>query len=134
MQDMEGTKPHPLVERLATSPKTTSLFDGLLGGRAEVLLQDALHDPTRYPEETRALLEMLATGGRTRESMTAEEGRLLDRAVVDFATYKPVMKPVDKPRKVRITAKKPAPMSEPVDSRAPTMDVPGGEMPAYWWV
>lgn len=137
----EGRVSHPLlslgVVGAAERPAETSLFDGLLGGQSEALQQDAADHPEKYDEQTRLLLHELRAGARKLQDLDPSARRLLDRATLDFATYKAPAAP-------RAAAPK-APAPKPVrtikprfdaleDGRAPQVEEPGGVMTAYWWL
>jgi hypothetical protein len=131
-----GTQPHPLMRLTETAPPSepASLFNGFLGGRLDVLTQDATAHPERYDNRTRAFLEELAGGARKLEELSSEEKGLLDSAVMDFAAFRPPKPaPAAKPQK----EKKPALLrteNELLDERAPQVDMPSGPMTAYWWL
>jgi hypothetical protein len=134
LQHAAGTQPHPLAQLADPPPRSepTSLFDGFLGGQLEVLTQDALAHPERYDDHTRGFLDELAAG-RKLETLSKGEKELLDRAVMDFAAFRPPKPPPAPPTQ----SKKPAPpreRSEPLDERVPQVEMPGGTLPAYWWV
>lgn len=130
--------PHPLLRLTEALPKApaASLFQGLLGGKLDVLQEDALRNPDRYDERTRVLL---ADMGEKRDYQpTGDELRILDDATLDFASARPMHKPGPiLPQEM----KKPA-QQQPrrlfddreLDGREPTVETPGGTMSAYWWL
>lgn len=125
--------PHPLLQLTETAPPTSSpsIFQGLLGGRLEILTQDALDHPERYDDATKAALSELAAGTRKVE----DAGRLLDSATMDFAAFRaPPARPAPA-APVRL-ARKPALLdTEMPDSRTPPDELePGNPMSAYWWL
>jgi hypothetical protein len=126
---------HPFFQFVAPPPKqpTKTLFQELLGGRSEVLEQDALEHPDRYDEPVQVLLQELSTGTKKTESLSPVEHELLSRATIDFATYVP-------PPKAQVprvpTRPKPTPqlMDESFhDGREPQVEPPGGVMTNHWW-
>lgn len=130
-----GTQPHPLLKLTDTPPPSpTSLFDGLLGGRPEVLLQDALANPTRYEPATREALAAL--GGKRSTELTPEDRRILNLATIDYASVRPRYAAPTKAGVPRPPAQKPKSLDQDSlgDGRAPQVETPGGTMSAYWWL
>ena len=135
LEHQSGQSPHPLLQLTETTPpsRPTSLFQGLLGGRLEVLVQDALDHPERYDAATREALADLGAGPRT---LSPADHRLLDSATLDYASFRP---PQPAPRAT--SAPKPPPRKPSLlddgdmpDGREPQVETPGGPMSAYWWV
>lgn len=131
-----GTQMHPLLKLTDAAPvEPASLFNGLLGGRLEVLTQDAAAHPDRYDEETRIFLEELDGGARKLKELSPADAEMLDRAVMDFASARPQNKPA--PTKDPPKSKKPALLVEEgelPDERAPQVELPNGNTAAaYWW-
>jgi len=136
LQHEAGTSRHPLLQLTdVPPPPERSLFQDLLGGRLEILTQDALDNPDRYEEGTRSLLTELMNGAKKREQLSPAEQRLLNRATIDFATYQPekpkagVAPPKQKttPKLLSLDVVMPeTPKAEPVDPDMPA--------PAYWWL
>jgi hypothetical protein len=131
------SSPHPLLQLSETPPPSSvSLFQGLLGGRLEVLVQDSIDHPERYDEPTRLMLQELAAGASKLEELTAAERGILDRATMDFAAYRPPQAPKNAP-KPQPPMKKPR-LVEAADAledgRAPQVEEPGGTMTPYWWL
>ncbi len=129
--------PHPLLRLADTPPPSSpSLFQGLLGGRLDVLVQDAVDHPERYDEATQLALQELTAGTRKLEAMTPAERSILDRATMDFAAYRPPPAPKNAPkpqppgRKPRLVVA----ADELEDGRAPQVEEPGGTMTPYWWL
>lgn len=131
------TQSHPLVQMTETAPpsKPTSLLDGLLGGDAGAVIQDAEKNPERYDEVTRAFLTELGAGQHNIKALPQRESELLSRAVYDFAAFRPSktspLAPKVPPKK------KPALLREEgglADARAMQMDIPDDPLPPYWWL
>ena len=127
-----GGAPHPLLQ-LGTAPPrpSPSLFQGLLGGRLDVLMQDALEHPERYEDTTREALAALGT--KKPEDLGPEEHAVLDRATLDFATYRP---PAPTPAPKLLAPKKTRLLDFDdalEDGRAPQVEEPGGALTPYWW-
>jgi hypothetical protein len=135
---LNGTAPHPLMEvGVAPPPPDRSLFQGLLGGRLDVLQQDVQENPDRYDEATRAVFAELSSGAKTVESLDPVARKALDRATLDFASYRPPRTAArSEPSKPPPAPKKPRLLYDGVleDGRAPQVEEPGGPMTAYWWL
>ena len=134
VEDLLSGKPHPLIQLSETQPpRDTPLFQALLGGRLEVLQQDALYNPERYDEATRHLLMELSVGSKAMTTLDAGDQTTLDRATVDYAQFRPPAgkkpKPPSAPRPKAVAVQ-----DELGDGRAPQVETPGGTMSAYWWV
>ena len=130
-----GVAPNQLMQltdtpRPASSP---SIFQALLGGRVEVLVQDALDNPSRYDADVRAAL--LGMVSKKPEERTPADLHALNEATLDFAAFR-------SPRQAPAAAPKPAPVKKPqlmetetpYDNRAPQGEEPGGVMSSYWWL
>ena len=136
MLEHQKGKPHPLLQLSEVpAPKPSSLFEGLLGGRTEVLLQDALDHPERYDDATRAALEALAARGGV---ATPEDRKLLDNATLDFAAFRPP-RAAPLPVKPKPPAPKPKLLSDEDELRDGRAEPEGGEeagspLNGYWWV
>lgn len=137
LEHEHGLKTHPLLRLAETPPRPTSLFQGLMGGRLEVLLQDAADHPERYDEVELLMLQELATGTRKLEGMTAAEREVLDRATLDYAAVRPPKDfknaPIPKPP----APKKPKLLEadqEFADGREPLVETAGSVMSPYWWL
>jgi hypothetical protein len=132
-----GVQPHPLLKLTETAPPSEpeSLFKGFLGGRLDVLTQDAATNPDRYDEATRIFLEELAGGARKLEALTPTEAEILDRAVMDYASVRPQNKPVKE--KERPKEKKPALLREAgelPDEHTSQVELPDDALDtAPWW-
>lgn len=133
-----GEQPHPLMCLTeARPPNDPTIFEGLLGGDLNVLVQDMQKAPERYSSQEKSLLDELASGQKNIKALTETDGRLLSQVVLSFATFSPpkpkppVAKTPPGPRR-----QKPALISyedELQDGRAPQVEMPGGAMTAYWW-
>lgn len=133
----EGTKAHPLVALSdMPTPPPQSIFQGLLGGRTELLVQDALDHPERYDEPMRNALAEL--GGKKPGELTAAQLQTLNRATLDFAAYRPKARPAPAaiPQSRTPPPKKPKLLEGGAleDGREPMVETAGGPMSAYWWV
>ena len=134
LDHQNGVASHPLVQLTETAPPTSSpsIFQGMLGGRLEVLLQDAADHPERYDEATHVMLGELAAGTRKVEDLAPGA---LDSATMDFAAFRPpprppaAARPAPAPRRPSLLA------TEMADSRTPPDELePGNPMSAYWWL
>jgi hypothetical protein len=106
-----------------------------LGGRVDVLAQDALDHPDRYDERTRLLLADL--GEKRDYQPNGDELKALDRATLDFAEARPPRPttPPVLPQNARKPAQRPRELlGGDFDSREPTVEAPGGVLSAYWWL
>jgi hypothetical protein len=139
LPSIQESADHPLHSFLQLSetppPRPISIFQGLLGGQVDVLVQDAIDHPENYDEQVQATLAELSVSGR---QPTAADLAVLDRATLDFASGQrpgpPPMKmqasaPAKKPRLVEAANE-----YSPQDGRAPQVEAPGGTMSAYWWL
>jgi hypothetical protein len=138
LEHQYGLKKHPLLQLSESPPpsKPASLFQGLLGGNLDVLVQDVLAHPERYEPQTQQMLWELGAGTRALSALSPADQAVLDRATLDFAAYR---KPQAPP-----TAPKPQPptrrprlveaQNELGDGRAPQVEMPGGPMTPYWWL
>jgi len=131
---LDVKNPHPLV-RLVEQPKapspTQGLLQELLGGRLDVLIHDACANPSRYDEDARALLDQLGNEPKRIQKLTGDEQLVLNRAVIDFAAFRPKEKRAERP------PLKPKPTTPREDSgRDPQVeeDGPGGVSGPYWWL
>jgi hypothetical protein len=101
------------------------LFQELLLSRAESLHNDAEEFPEKYDPRVPPILRELVS---TRRQPTPEERKLLDLAVLDFASKKPSNKP---------TAHAPARNETHADQKSPGaeagMSVPEAIKP-FWWL
>jgi hypothetical protein len=138
---MRGERQHPLLQLSETAPprEPTSLFQGMLGGNLPVLVQDSIDHPERYDEETQLFLSELAAGTRKLEGMGPEDKAHLDRAVLDFASYKPRHRPPPAPPPQPFARARATVHENPYepafdDGRAPQVEAPGQTMSSYWWV
>lgn len=131
---LDVKNPHPFVqlaEPLAPPSPTRGLLQELLGGRLDVLIHDAYANPSRYDGDTRSLLDLLGNDPKYIQKMTEDEQLMLNRAVIDFAAFKPKEKTAAK------LPLKPKPTTPGEDSgRGPQVeeDGPGGTMSPYWWL
>jgi hypothetical protein len=133
--------PQQLVQLSETKPpsESASLFQGLLGGNLQALVQDSTDHPERYDESTQLFLTELAAGTRTLAGMTGEDKAHLDRAVMDYAAPRPRhVRPAPPPPKPFARGRAQA-SGDPYapglqDGRAPQVETAGGPMSAYWWV
>jgi hypothetical protein len=131
----DGGASHPFFQFVAPPTKAPpkTLFQELLGGRTEVLQQDALEHPDRYEEPIQELLHNLTVGTKKIETLSQEEQGALNRAVIDFATYKP---PPAVPVPKAPYRPKPTPqlMDESFhDGKEPQVEPPGGVLTNHWW-
>lgn len=134
LEHQAGRAVHPLVQLSDSMPRmTTSLFQGLLGGRVEVLVQDALDNPERYDEATRTALAELASH---KGALTQEQQAMLDNAVLDFAAARPPARtpPVLQRQAPPPRGRRSLDDGAMGDSRVPQVETPAGPMPAYWWI
>lgn len=138
LKHQAGVAPHPLLQLSDAQPpaKPPSLFEGLLGGKLEVLAQDVAAHPDRYDESTRTLLAEISSSGKGLEGLTPADRAALDRATLDFAAYRPPRQAQERVRPPTRPVRRPALLTheEPADSRAPQVEAPGGVMTAYWWL
>lgn len=129
--------PHPLLQ-LAEPPKrppSWGLLQELLGGRLDVLTHDVVFHPERYDEPTRELLTEIASDPQRSQRLTADEQQALNRAVIDYAAFKPLPKaPAQTPK--RAPPPIPKVLLEEESGRAPQVeeDGPGGTLSSYWWL
>lgn len=129
--------PHPLVrldEPPKPKPQSWGLLQELLGGRLDVLTADALHHPERYDESTRALLSEISSNPLRAHQLNLDEQTLLNRAVIDYAAFKPRQPTPPVPK--RAPPPIPKVLLEEESGRAPQIeeDGPGGVMSPYWWL
>lgn len=117
------------AEETAEAKRPKGLFEELLGGRSDILFQDAQQHRDRYDETTLALLQDLVTGKRRREELTKEEREMLDQAVCDFASYVP---PKETKRTPKIEVRQSALKTEAPEHA--DIDIPAGTPNAYWWL
>lgn len=130
LRHQSGAQAHPLVRLSDTQPPPqTSLFRGLLGGRADVILQDALVNPERYDQDTLESLRALIGKAQFSE----EDEQLLSRALIDFEHGRRPKQP-PRPAPTRAPARKKIDFSPMADGREPMADVPGAVQDAYWWL
>lgn len=140
LEHQAGTTLHPLMQLSEIKPpsRPQTLFEGLLGGDLNVLVQDARSNQDRYDERTRAFLEELVTGQHDIKSLPPEQADMLSHAVMDFASVRPKKKPTPRTNSASRAhnEKKPALMIEAglPDERAPQVPLPDGALPPYWWV
>lgn len=129
---------HPLL-RLAEQPKpkppSWGLLQELLGGELSVLANDVVFHPERYDDPARALLTEIASNPSRAQNLSDTEREVLNRAVIDFAAFKPQPKVPPVPPK-RTPASVPKVLLEEESGRAPQIeeDGPGGTMSPYWWL
>jgi hypothetical protein len=137
LRHQAGVAPHPLLQLSdIPPPRTPTLFEGLLGGKLEVLTQDAVDHPDRYDEPTRTLLAELGASVKRLEGLTPADRAALDRATLDFAAYRPPRRAQEPVRARPRPARRPALLTQeaPSDGRAPQVETPGGVMTPYWWL
>lgn len=138
LNDLVDPKTFELVNPpVAPTKRPTGLFADVLGGRAEVLFQDAQDHPEKYDPRLLPLLIQLLNGKKNANELTSDECSLLDRATLDFATYVP-------PRDEKATkvAKAPevktaSPNPDDDDFELEESDVApegDGEPSPYWWL
>lgn len=138
-QLLDQQNPHPFLRLSEPPPRrspTHGLLQELLGGRLEVLIADAERHPDRYDEDTKDLLEILAAGTKTIEKLNPTEQLLLNRAVIDYAAFKPRAKPKPPaPPKVK-AAEVVVPFDEEAAESEPEnhQHDPGGPLSNYWWL
>lgn len=131
-----GEKLHPLMVTSSPPPPPKSLFDSLLGGQLEALLQDARSNPQYYDREDLELLEQLAAGVKKLEALTPLESAWLDRATIQFSSFRPprVPKSAPRPPAPKPVAKK---EQEPQGGSATMEELaalsPDG-LPPFWWL
>lgn len=117
----------PTVEELLGTvqevPKQEEgLFETVLQSRTELMYQDSLEEPDKYPQEVRDLLLDLVSKRRT---PTAQERLILDRSVLDFSRRLPkTVKPSPQP------SSSSARTSSPPSAPDPT---PGDIVSPFWW-
>ena len=90
LEHQAGKALHPLLQLGEAPPsRPQSMFEGMLGSRLDVLLDDVARQPDAYDAAARGLLEELAAGTKKLADLGKEDRHALDRATVDFASYKP---------------------------------------------
>ena len=114
-------------------PRDTSLFQGVLGGQLDLLLDDVQRNAANYAANEQQLLQELSAG-RSVQSLRPEERFVLDQATISYAAAtKPVLK-APKPKAPPVKPKALV-LGEPMeDARAPQVETPRGPMPGYWWM
>ena len=124
----EPPKP-PSVFDVVEQPKPvqSSLFQSILGGDWSRLLEDVTASPEHYDSEVLEVLQRLANGAKL-EDITPHERELLDRATIDFASFRPQPKPKAAPTVAKARAVTQAPEDVPI----PGVDIPFGADP-FWW-
>jgi hypothetical protein len=137
-QEMQaGTHPLLMSEQ-PTRREPQSLFQGLMGGNLPALVADSVDHPERYDQETQLFLSELGAGARQLSSLTASDRAHLDRAVLDFASYKPRHVPPPAPPPTPLARAGGSRPKNPYeagleDDRAPQVEIPGNPMSSYWW-
>ena len=110
-----------LLEQPEESVKVpTGLFQLLLGGRIDILQEDATQNPDKYDETTRALLDQAV---HRKGSFTLSELDTLNQATVLFAsasTKLPLQKQRPTPRRAPLASKEELP--------------PNAEVQPFWWL
>jgi hypothetical protein len=147
--DLEGTLPRPapppafptflqLVEdsikgEASEPPRDPGLFVQLLRGRADVLLEDAQYEKSKYDEPTRALLEEMYIGRKNLENLTPEERTLLDVATAALFSRTEINHGLTREQ---INPKAPKPKDPAEVFAEPEATSPAGEdgLPAFWWL
>jgi hypothetical protein len=129
---LDQEHPHPLARLTSELPKrppSYGLLQELLGGRLDVLISDAQRHPERYDVDTRELLELLGSNPAAFQKMNPTEQQMLNRAVIDYAAFKPREKPPIPPK---------AQKAKPVNVEEPEPPVeeegPGNVLSNYWWL
>ena len=132
---LSGEQLHPMLPPpyRPKPPIPVSLVQGMIGGNSDILVDDCARNPGRYSPHAQELLSELAAG-RSPDTLTPEEQRLLDLAVLDFAAApKPVPSPAmqsrPKPRPVKVREEESIERGRPWEDAAP-----GVEPELYWWL
>lgn len=132
-QAANGFSLHPILQLTnPPPPRPEGLFEDLLRSDPSALAQDALDHPDRYADEARALLTELVQSPRR---VSAEERRVLDRATLDLAEYRPPTLPASAPKKRPVEG---APRRQTVEQVVDPLPVPGIDIPEdaapFWWL
>jgi len=112
--------------QLAPAQKISrGVFEELLSGRPEPILQSAAESPDRYDEQALSLLRALYNNSARFSDFTPEEKDLINRATMEFFSATPAAKtpPATQPRAVQPPAGS-AIIAEPVEG--PVVD-------SFWW-
>jgi hypothetical protein len=125
-----------------SAARPVGLFEALLAGHTEVLLQDVQDHPEKYDQELLPLLSEIVLRGKSRGELSQEECTLLDKGTLDFATF------VQKPKEQKTVPETKTASFDPeedfdfeegfeVDDEAslrPDVELPEEEPPTYWWI
>jgi len=135
----QGLSKFPTVAELAAESAHASapdrprgLYQELLLSRPEPLYADVLDHPEKYPETVMPILRSLL---ETRREPTEEERKVLDAAVIDFATKTreqkvPTPRPAKRQKKKELEHRMPELSSDATSPPA----LPDGEMKPFWWL
>lgn len=117
--------------------KEKGVFEELLRGRVDVLLQDALESRSEYDDEVLALLHELYLNRLKLEELTPEQRLLLDAATMKFFSRPEVNNPDVHHRAPKKLWKPPVEIAPEAASFQETEEAaPLGEdgLPAFWWL
>ena len=111
-----------LVGQIANEPlpkKEVGLFEGLLGGRPEILYEDLLRNPEKYDPAVEGLLTSMLMGKKRLEDLTADEATLLNSSTFEFNQVPSISKE---------EVVQPVEQSSSIEELAPT------EAEPFWWL
>lgn len=131
--DIVSPKTFEVASAPASARRVTGLFDGVLGGNAAALYQDAIEHPEKYDEQAVGLLTELVQGAKKRVDLEETDIRLLDRATLDFASYVKPPAQRKQPTSMTKSAKSVEFTEGPDEVPFDENDVPDGTQ-AYWWL
>lgn len=120
---VEVPSPFEVIEA-PVKRRPRGLFQDLLQGRPEALLQDAQEHPDSYSPDEIALLQALYEGRKQLVQLTQGEMETLDHAVMEFASSTPNKKEKAKP----VATPLQRPTTFPVEA---AQDSPA--VNAFWW-
>lgn len=117
---------------VAAPPKVDNgLFQSIMGGRLEVLLDDAQRNPDRYSAQELELLEQLASGQAKLQELSSGDRRVLDQAAISFTAFKPPRAPAAAPKpppKPKVPE-----LLQQTQEELPDLEH-GLDLPPYWWL
>lgn len=134
LDDLVNPKTFELVAQENETPaRPVGLFDGLLSGHVEVLLQDVQDHPEKYDPRLLPLLLDILSGGKKKNDLTREECALLDKGTLDFATYVPPRLEEKKKEPAQETKTASSSIDDGFEEQEPDVDLPEAEPSQYWW-
>lgn len=134
LDDLVNPKTFELVSREPEArARSVGLFDGLLSGHVEVLLQDVQDHPEKYDPGLLPLLSDILSGGKKKNELTQEECTLLDKGTLDFATYVPPRSEEKKKGPAQETKTASSSIDDGFEEEEPDVDLPENEPSPYWW-